>query len=172
MLKKLNLHALVASIAIFATFGLTSAQAGELKIGYIDIKTALENTAEYQNGMKRLQALSDVKLKELKTLKAKINQAEKDLMSQSLAMSQEHLAQKQQNLKEMGKNFQRMQQDAQEELGAEKNRMDMASMERFQKVITAYGKKHQYDMIVPRPVFLYADPKHDVTGDITKLLDN
>jgi len=65
-----------------------------------------------------------------------------------------------------------MQQDAQEELGAEKNRMDIASMAKFQKVITAYGKKHGYDMIIPRPVFLYADPKHDLTGDITKLLDH
>jgi len=74
-------------------------------------------------------------------------------------------------LKEMGKNFQRTQQDAQEELSAEKNRMDIASMANFQKVITEYGKTHHYDMIMPKPVFLYIDPKHDVTGDITKLLD-
>lgn len=171
MLKQLKIQVLALSIALFGTFGAISAQAGELKVGYIDIKTALENTAEYQVGMKRLQALSEVKLKALKSLKAEIDTAEKDLMSQSLAMSQEHLAQKQQKLKEMGKRFQRMQQDAQEELGAEKNRMDIASMAKFQKVITSYAKKNNFDMIIPRPVFLYINPKLDVTGDITKLLD-
>ncbi|RLL52892.1 OmpH family outer membrane protein [Mariprofundus sp. EBB-1] len=171
MLKKLKVPALAASIVLSCTFGAISSQAGELKVGYIDIKTALENTAEYQSGMKRLQALSDTKLKALKALKANIDSAEKDIMSQSLAMSQEHLAQKQQNLKEMGKNFQRMQQDAQEELSAEKNRMDIASMAKFQKVITTYAKKNKFDMIIPRPVFLYINPKLDVTGDITKLLD-
>ena len=172
MLKKMKVQALVVSIVAACMFGLTSVQASELKIAYIDIKSALENTAEYQSGMQRLKALSDVKLKQLKSLKEKITQAEKDLMAQSLAMSQANLAQKQEDLKGMGKKFQRMQQDAQEELGAAKNRMDIASMAKFQKVVTQYGKDHHYDMIVPRPVFLYADPKHDITGDITQLLDN
>jgi len=171
MLKKLKMQALVASIAALSTFGLATAQASELKIGYIDIKTALENTAEYQVGMKRLKALSDQKIKALRAFKEKINQAEKNLMSQSLAMSPENMSQKQLALKKMAKQFDRMQQDAQEELGAEKNRIEIASMSKFQKVVIAYGKDHQYDMIIPRPVFLYADPKNDITGDITKLLD-
>jgi len=172
MLKKMKLHALVASIAASCIFGFASAQAGELKIAYIDIKVALENTAEYQSGMQRMNALSEAKIKQLKALKEKISQAEKDLMTQSLAMSQANLSQKQESIKIMNRDFQRMQQDAREELGAEKNRIDMASMQKFQKIVTQYGKDHHYDMIVPRPVFLYADPKHDITGDITKLLDN
>jgi len=169
MLKKMKVKLILLS-GLYA-FTLISAQAAELKVGYVDIKTAMENTATYQQGMKRLKALSEKKIKQLKALKSKIDQSEKDLMSQSLAMSQQNLAQKQQALKEMGKNFQRTQQDAQEELSAEKNRMDIASMANFQKVITEYGKTHHYDMIMPKPVFLFIDPKHDVTGDITKLLD-
>jgi len=171
MFKVLKAPTFIAALAALSIFGFTSVQAAELKIGYIDIKTALENTAEYQSGMTSLKALRDKKLTQLKALKDKIDRAEKDIMRQSLAMSQEHLAQKQRDLKEMGKNFQRAQQDAQEALAAKKNTMDIASMAKFQKVITAYGKSHHYDMIIPRPVFLYVDAKHDLTGDITKLLD-
>jgi len=171
MFKVLKAPTFIAALAALSIFGFTSVQAAELKIGYIDIKTALENTAEYQSGMTTLKALRDKKLTQLKALKDKIDRAEKDIMRQSLAMSQEHLAQKQRDLKEMGKNFQRAQQDAQEALAAKKNTMDIASMAKFQKVITAYGKSHHYDMIIPRPVFLYVDAKHDLTGDITKLLD-
>jgi len=171
MIKKINIKSILISIGAVCMLGLTSVQAEELKIGYIDIKTALESTAEYQNGMKRLKALSDKRVRSLKALKDKISQEEKDLMGQSLAMSQENLARRQQKLKEMGKNFQRMKQDAQEELSAEKNHMDIAAMKKFQKVMTAYGKEHHFDMLVPKPVFIYADPKHDVTGAIIKLLD-
>jgi len=171
MFKVLKAPIFIAALAALSVFGFTSVQAAELKIGYIDIKTALENTAEYQSGMTSLKALRDKKLTQLKALKDKIDRAEKDIMRQSLAMSQEHLAQKQRDLKEMGKNFQRAQQDAQEALAAKKNTMDIASMAKFQKVITTYGKSHHYDMIIPRPVFLYVDAKHDLTGDITKLLD-
>ncbi len=175
MLKKVNMKSTLQSILIamgaVCIFGLASVQAAELKIGYIDIKSALESTAEYKQGMKRLQALSAKKVKALNVLKDKIAQEEKDLMGQSLAMSQEALAQKQRKLQEKVKTFKRMQQDAQEELAAEKNRMDIASMTRFQKVIRKYGKQHHFDMLMPRPVFIYADPKHDVTADIIKLLD-
>ncbi|KON47778.1 OmpH family outer membrane protein [Mariprofundus ferrooxydans] len=152
-------------------FAMGSATAAELKVGYVDMKSAVENTADYQQGMKRLQALQETKIKELRAMKEKIDKGEKDLLGQSMAMSPDRLAQKQQQLKEMRKDFQRSQQDAQEELGAEKNRLDVSIGAKFQKVISDYGKKGHYDMILPRPVFLYVDSKLDVTGDVTKLLD-
>jgi len=172
MINKMNIRAILISMGAVCIFGMASVQAAELKIGYIDIKTALESTAEYQQGMKRLKALSDKKVKALKALKDKITQGEKELMGQSLAVSQENTSQKKQKLNEMVKKFKRMQQDAQEELSAEKNRMDLASMSKFQKVMSVYGKQNHFDLIMPKPVFIYADPRLDVTGDIIKLLDS
>jgi len=170
MMNKMKMKAILISIGAACLFGLSSVQAAELKVGYVDIKAALESTPEYKQGIKRLKAISEQKMKALRALKDKISKEEKDLMGQSLAMSQENLAQRQQKLQEMGKKFKRMQQDAQEELAAEKNRVDIASMSKFQKVMTSYGKEHHFDMLVPKPIFIYADPKHDVTGDIIKLL--
>jgi len=171
MFKGLKIPALAATLAALSIFGFTTAQAAELKIGYIDINTALENTAKYQNGMITLKAFRDKKKAELETLKKEMDSAEKDIMRKSLVTSQENLAQSQHDLKVMGKKLQRAQQDAQDELAAKKNRMDITNMQQLQKVITAYGKSHHYDMIVPRPVFIYVDAKHDLTGEITKLLD-
>jgi len=161
----------VVSLGAMCLFAVGAVDAAELKVGYVDMKSAVENTADYQQGMKRLQALQNTKIKELKALKEQIDKGEKDLLGQSMAMSPDRLAQKQQKLKEMRKDFQRKQQDAQEELGAEKNRLDVSIGAKFQKVISAYGKKGHYDMIMPKPVFLYVNSKLDVTGDITKLLD-
>lgn len=166
---KVRMVSVTLGAAMLAAVG--SAEAAELKIGYVDMKSAVENTADYQQGMARLQSLQDEKIKELRALKEKIDKAEKDLLGQSMAMSPDRLAQKQQELKEMSKDFQRRQQDAQEELGAEKNRLDVSVGAKFQKVISEYGEKGHYDMILPKPVFLYVNEKLDVTGDITKLLD-
>ncbi len=151
--------------------GTLPAQAADLKIGYVDVKSAVENTRDYQAGIKRLEALKSKKQKELNVLLDKINQAEKDLMGQSMAMSPDRLADKQQQLKDMRKDLQRKQQDAQEELVAEKNRLDMNVGSKFQQVMKDFGKKHGYDLIMAKSAFLYVDPKHDVTAEITKLLD-
>jgi len=171
-MTKMNYRNLITGAFLAIAVALpATVQAADLKVGYVDVKSAVENTADYQAGIKRLEALKSKKQKELNVLLDKINQSEKDLMGQSMAMSPDRLAQKQQNLKEMRKDLSRKQQDAQEELVAEKNRLDMNVGSKFQKVMKSYGKKNGYDLIMAKSAFLYVDPKHDVTASITKLLD-
>ncbi|ATX82337.1 periplasmic chaperone for outer membrane proteins Skp [Mariprofundus ferrinatatus] len=171
MNKKIGIRSLLLSMVAVSFVGISAVQAEGLKIGYIDVKSAMENTADHQRGMKRLQALQDQKVKELQALGGKISQQEKDLLGQSMAMSPDRLAQKQQELKAMRTDFQRKQQDAQEALQAEQNRLQMSIGSKFEKVVGSYGKKGGFDMIIAKPVTLYINPKHDITADITKLLD-
>lgn len=171
MLGRTGFKSLLLAIGVFAISS-TSAQAEQaMKVGYIDMQSAINNTADYQRGMKRLRAMQEQKVKELKALGEKINQQEKSLLGQSMAMSPDRLAQKQQELKSMRTELQRKQQDAQQALSAEKNRLDMGIGAKFEKVVGNYGKEKGFDMIMPKPMFLYVNPKYDVTADITKLLD-
>lgn len=149
------------------------ANAADLKIGIVDVKSAVENTKAYQQGLKRLEALTGTKQKELDALREKIEQAEKDMLGQSMAMSPERLSQKQSELKDLRKLYTRKQQDAQEELMGEKNSLDQTVVLKFYKVVAEYGKKNGFDMILPnaQQIVLYSNPTHDVTADITKLLD-
>ncbi|GAV19195.1 periplasmic chaperone [Mariprofundus micogutta] len=171
MQKSNYIRSIIASLGAMMICGVTMAHAEGMKFGYVDMKSAVENTADYQMGMKRLKSLQAQKVKELQALGEKISKSEKDLLGQSMAMSPDRLAQKQQALKSMRTDFQRKQQDAQEALSAEKNRLDISIGTKFQKVISSYGKQGKYDIIMQKPAFLYVDPKHDVTADITKLLD-
>ncbi|MCK5644273.1 MAG: OmpH family outer membrane protein [Gammaproteobacteria bacterium] len=171
MNKRINFRIALATVAAVIIFGLTSAHAEGLKIGYVDMKSALENTSDHQKGMEQLKAMSAKKIKDLTALGEQIRQAEKDLLSQSMAMSPDRLAMKQQELKQMRKVFQRKQQDAQEEIAVEKNRLEMSIGKKFQEALNACGEQGNYDMLLAKPVFLYVDPKHDVTAEITKMLD-
>ncbi len=147
--------------------------AAELKIGVVDVKSAFENTKSYQQGLNRLKGLVANKQKELDALKGKIEQSEKDMLGQSMAMSPERLSQKQSDIKDLRKLYTRKQQDAQEEIVAEKSKMDEKLGVKFKKALSDFGKKGGYDLIVPKTqqIVLYSNPAHDVTGEITKLLD-
>lgn len=171
MYKRMNIRIALAAFAAVFVFGLTSAHAEGLKIGYVDMKSALENTTDHQKGMEQLKAMSAKKIKELTALGEQIRQAEKDLLSQSMAMSPDRLAMQQQELKQKRKVFQRKQQDAQEEIAVEKNRLEMSIGKKFQQALSKFGKQGNYDMLLAKPMFLYVDPKHDVTAQITKMLD-
>jgi len=166
MLKKM---VVASALAVMLSTGLTVAEAA--KIAYVDVKSAVENTKAYEIGLKGLKALKAKKLSELKALKEKIDQAEKDILSQSMAMSPERLLQKQSDLKELRKTAVRKQQDAQEELTGEKNRLDQKVGSDFYQVVRDYGKKNGYDLILPKSNMIYTGPSLDVTADITQLLD-
>jgi len=149
------------------------ASAAELKVGFVDVKSAVENTKAYQQGLKRLESLTSKKQKELDALREKIEQSEKDMLGQSMAMSPERLSQKQSELKEMRKLYTRKQQDAQEELVGEKNQLDQTVVIKFYKVVDEYGKSNGFDLILTnaQQIVLYSKPAHDITAEITKLLD-
>jgi len=142
-----------------------------MKVGIVDVKTAVENTAEHRKGQKQLESMKARKLKELENLRAKINQAEKDLLGQSMAMSPDRLAEKQRELKDLRKSFSRKQQDAQEALSSSSNRLAQSILSKFFKVVRDYGKKNKFDLILPKSAVLYAEPKLDITAEITKQLD-
>ncbi len=158
-------------VLLMALGTVSAASAAELKIAYLDVKSAVENTKAYQAGIKKLEALQNKKKKELDALRKKIEQAEKDLQNQSMAMSPDRLELKQNEIKEMRKNFSRTMQDAKDELTAEKNRLDMSVGSKLQRVIKEYGKSGKYDYIFGKPILLYADPSHDITAEITRMLD-
>ncbi|RMH52095.1 MAG: OmpH family outer membrane protein [Zetaproteobacteria bacterium] len=167
MMKRLMITMLLSIGAALPS----AAVAAELKIGFVDVKSAVENTERYQRGLKELSALKKRKEKALDELRSRIEQAQKELLSQSMAMSQERLAEKEHDIKEMRKKFSRRQQDAQEELISRKNRLDQKILKRFYAVVRAFGKEHHYDMVLPKSSAIYFDPAHDVTARITKLLD-
>lgn len=172
MLKKALLLACAAACAAVApAVTISSAQAAELKIAYVDLKAAIENTKRYQNGFARLQALKDQKKAELDALRKQIDQAESDIMGQSMAMSPDRLSNKQNELKELRKSFTRKQQDAQEELMAKKNELDAEVLTSFYEVVREYGKQEHFDFVLQKSSVFYADPQFDVTPKITDLLD-
>jgi len=145
--------------------------AAENKIAFVDVKSAVENTKAYQKGIKHLERLKAQREKELDALRNKVLQGEKDMLGQSLAMSAERRIQKENELKELRKSFKRKQQDAQEELVSEKNRLDQSVVADFYKVVQKYGKNGHYDLILPKSNMIYSNPELDITSEITKLLD-
>lgn len=161
-------------VAILALGVFTSGQviAAELKIGFVDVKSAIENTKQYRAGQQQLEDIKKTKQKELEALKDRLTRMDKDLTSQSMAMSPDRLSRKQQDINDMKKDFKRKLQDAQEMMTLERNRILQGINTKFGKKIREFGKKNNYDLILTRPSVLYVSPSYDVTAQVTKLLDS
>ncbi len=166
-MKKVILMALAISL-----LWSTQALAGDVKIGYVDIKAAMENTEAYNQGMKRLEALQNKKKDQLEAMRKHVNDLDKELQLQSMAMSNEHQAAKQEELVGLKKDFERKLQDASDELKGEKRKLDSTLIGKFYDAVRAYGKDKKFDIIMPKSATIYTNGAHDITLDITKILDN
>jgi outer membrane protein len=167
----MKMKSLFGMVLIAGLLPAAMVNAAELKIGIVDVKSAFENTKAYQQGLNRLSSMVAKKQKELDALQAKIEQSEKDMLGQSMAMSPERLSQKQSEIKDLRKLYSRKQQDAQEELVAERSKLQSSQGLKFQNAVTEFGKKAGYDLLFSKSQFLYVAPGRDVTAEITKLLD-
>jgi len=167
----MNFRIFVFAMLAIGIFSSGNAVAAELKVVFVDVKSAIENTQQYRNGLQHLEKIKNIKQKELEKLRDRINQMDKDLLNQSMAMSPGKLAEKQQKINDMKKAFQRKLQDAQEAMTMERNRLLQGINMKFSKKIQALGKQKKYDYILTRPSVLYVNGAHDITADITKMLD-
>jgi len=158
-------------IAAALTIAAATAGAAELRLAFVDVKAAIENTREYQAGIDRLKALQAKKQKELDALQKQIEELEREIERKSMVLAPEQLMEKQERAKRLRKKFERMRQDAQEELSQKKLQLDMRMMARFRKALEAIAKERGYDFVFGRPVLLYAKPVHDITAEVTKRLD-
>ena len=163
---------LMAGILALGIFTSGPLNAAELKIGFVDVKSAIENTKQYRVGQQQLESIKKAKMKELTVLKARITRMDKDLTNQSMAMSPDRLSRKQQGINDMKKAFKRKLQDAQEAMSFERNRILSGINTKFGREIREFGKKNGYDFILTRPSVLYVSPAYDVTKQVTKLLDS
>ena len=169
----MKIKSLLGVVLVVGLLPVALANAADMKIGIVDVKSAIENTKAYQKGLNRLKALQAKKQKELSALRVQIEQAEKAMLGQTMAMSPERLAQKQSEIKDLRKLYTRKQQDAQEELSGELGKLNSAQGIKLSKTLKAFGKEGGYDLILPKvqQLVLYSNPAHDVTSEITKLLD-
>ena len=143
----MKIRMLIPGIVAFCLLAASTASAAEMKIVFVDVKSAIENTAQFRAGLEHLQSVKNDKQKELEALRNKINQMDKDLQNQSMAMSPEKLSEKQQKVDDMKTDFQRKLQDAQRAMELEKNRLLQGVYTKFGKKIKEFATKNGYDYI-------------------------
>ena len=147
------------------------AYAAEMKIGYVDMRSAIENTASFKEGMHRLKSSLERQNKELKALAGKIQKAQSDLEGKAMAIKPERLAAMRDEIAELQKQQTRKQQDARDALTREKQRLDTGAAENFVQAMRKYATKHNYDLILRKQTMLHGSEKYDITAEITKLMD-
>ncbi|HXR77333.1 MAG TPA: OmpH family outer membrane protein [Bryobacteraceae bacterium] len=166
---------LLAVLATVCLAGGLYAQTPNMKVAVISLQGALVGTKDGQKAAQELEAKFTPKRKDFDQRKAEIGSLQDQLRKGSNTMSQDKRAELERQIDEQTKRLNRDEQDAQDELNSEQQRLLQGLGQRLMAVVTKYAKDNSYTMVLdvssPNTPVMYASSAIDITQDIISLYD-
>ena len=163
----------LVSSTVLACLGIAHAQSPPSKVGIIHVQQALVNTAEGQKAVAELQARFEPTSKKLDAMRDEIASLQAELSKGSNTMGEERRRQLARDIDQKTRDLNRAQEDAQEEVQREQEKLLQTLGQRMMAVISKYSNDNGYSLILdvsnPQTPVLYAANNIDITQDIIKL---
>lgn len=157
------------SVALICGFVFLSAQAQEVKIGFVSTDRVLKEAASAKVAQTKLEQEFSKREKDLTDLGASIKTSADKFEKESPTLQETQRAARQKQLLDQDRDFQRKRREFQEDLNARKNEELQLVIARANKVIKEIAIAEKYDIIFQDAV--YVNPKHDVTDKVIKALN-
>lgn len=146
-----------------------SAQAEELRIGFVSTDRVLKEAATAKAAQTKLEQEFSKREKELTDLGSNIKSMADKFEKEAPTLPESQRATRQKQLVEQDRDFQRKRREFQEDLNARKNEELAAVLDRANKVVKQVAETEKYDVILQEAV--YINPKFDITDKVIKALN-
>jgi outer membrane protein len=171
-MKKTFLAAAVLTLLMAPAFPSTAAEA--VKIGYVNMQRALENSAAGQQATKKLSDIWDKSKSELQKNKDRIEAFRAEIDKQSLLWNEKTKREKDDELRRMERDYNRLLKDVQDELKAKETEFSEGIGKDLLRIIEDIGKAEGYTIILEKKssAVLYAPASIDLTDRVIKQYDS
>ena len=161
----------IRSLLLAAGFGLLalSAQAQEFKVGVVDTKRILRESAPAKTATVRLEAEFSKREKDLAKDGASLKDAVEKFQKELPTMAEATRNTREKQLGEQDREFQRKRREFQDDLGSRRSEELQAVQDKSMKVIKQLADTGKYDLILQEAV--YFNPKYDITDQVIKGLN-
>ena len=162
--RLLQFSLLISSLLIFF-----SANAAELKVGYVQVEKILQEAPQTAESGKKLEREFGPRSQELDKLSKQIKELESALDKDGLAITDAERRSKERDAQNIKVEFQRKQRELREDINLRKNEELASLQDRINKAVQSVAKAESYDLVMYSGV-AYAADKIDITDKVLKLL--
>lgn len=155
----------------FAAAGLLpSAQAADLKVGFIDADRINRESVPAERATKKLEKEFAPREQEVRKLEQQIKALQGQLEKDGVTMSESDRRNKETELGRQTRDYQRLQREFREDLNLRRNEELASLFERANKVIKQIAESEKFDIILQEAV--YRSPRIDITEKVLKALSS
>ena len=161
---------LVLAAGLLSAAGIATAQAQDLKIGYVNSERVLREAAPAKVALAKMENDFSKRDKDLNDQAAKLKGVADKLEKEAPTLPESERNRRQRELVEQDRDLQRKRREFQEDLNQRHNEETAAIVERANKVIKSIFEGEKYDLILQDVVF--ASGKVDITDKVIKALNS
>ncbi len=145
-----------------------------LKLAYVDIQKALEQTKSGQKVQKEFKSEVDNEQKNIDRKKAEYESLKESLEKQRGSLNETTLREKEESLLTLERELKRSFQDSQEKLRRKNANLVGELVKKMRELIETIGKDQGYSMIIEKnsQAMIFADPSLDITDLVVKKFDD
>lgn len=158
---------------VFGLLAFRVVYGADIKIGYVDLQKALNDSQVGQKAKKIMTDLITAKQKSVDEKGAEIEKLRAEIEGQATVLSPEVKKQKEEKLERDIRDYQRMVRDTQEELQKKEMGLTNTIIKELREIVNKIGKEEGYTIILEQAedIILYATAEHDLTEKIIKIYD-
>jgi outer membrane protein len=154
--------------AVMLAAAALSAQAAEIKIGFVNTERVFREAAPARRAQQKLEREFAARNSELSTLEKKGRDLQSELERDNMTMTEQARREKERQLADISREFQRKQREIREDLNLRRNEELTAVQERASRVINQIATEEHFDLIVQEAVF--ASSRIDITDKVIRAL--
>ncbi len=165
---------LLSLTAVIFTLGVSQIHAAEIKVGFIDMQKAIQETATGKKAKKDLEEEFNKKKKELEKMEADIKKKGEDFEKRSMAMNEESRMKKQQEIQGQMRQYQEIASKSQMEIQKRERDLTQPIVNRLRSIIEDIAKKEDFTMILEKSEqsVMWAKKDVDLTDRVIREYDS
>jgi len=156
---------LVAAVFLLST---SAAFAEDIKVGFVDMQRALNETEDGRKAKEKLKKDFDQKQKELDEQQAQLKKEIEDLDKKRTLLPTDKVREKEGELRVKLEKVQQTYMRHQQDLSGKEQKETQKIFERMTKIIAEIAAAENFSMIVDRSALVFAKPHLDLTNELIR----
>jgi len=169
-MKKLFL-VIVVGFAVLLNGALSRVNAADIKIGFVDIDRAANESGEGKKAVGKLKEMMSSKQAAITEKGKAIETMKSDLEKQDKIISADARKSRLEEVERSEREFQRMVSDANQEFEKKRRELTESVYKEIIEIVAKFGQDQKYTVILPVQSVLYSDKTLDLTDIMIKKYD-
>jgi outer membrane protein len=160
---------LIAAVFLLST---SAAFAEDMKLGYVDMQRALNETEDGRKAKDKLKKDFEQKQKELDEQQAQLRKEIEDLDKKRTLLPADKVREKEAELRVKLEKVQQTYMRHQQDLSGKEQKETQKIFERMTKIISEIAAAENFSMIVDKSALVFAKPHLDLTNELIRRYNN